>query len=244
MIVVRPSWPCNMTARSAISDGRWLRSSLALPLLSALVLAWLPVPADAQIRRCSTPGGGTTYTDRACADIGGVERTPRDAAASGRVASTRVRGCMRNLQDLIFELTVSIDSRDGNRLAGIYHWTGMSSSAGYALIGRLDAIAQRPLLDVVPVVPEPPTPSPLPVEWESRSMGTSATPVPTSATPSTDANAPTAVGVYQQDDASPSPPTPQRPVALRVEQTLSNGSTPSRTIFRLRRNMGCWWISF
>jgi len=34
----------------------------------------------------------------------------------------------------------------------------------------------------------------------------------------------------------------RRPVALRVEQTLSNGTTPSRTMFGLRRYMGCWWI--
>lgn len=32
------------------------------------------------------------------------------------------------------------------------------------------------------------------------------------------------------------------PVALRVEQTLSNGSTPSRTVFGLQRHLGCWWI--
>ena len=33
------------------------------------------------------------------------------------------------------------------------------------------------------------------------------------------------------------------PVALRVEQTLANGSTPSRTVFGLRRHLGCWWIT-
>ena len=33
------------------------------------------------------------------------------------------------------------------------------------------------------------------------------------------------------------------PVALRVEQTLANGSTPSRTVFGLRRYLGCWWIT-
>jgi len=33
------------------------------------------------------------------------------------------------------------------------------------------------------------------------------------------------------------------PVALRLEQTLANGTTPSRTVFGLRRHMECWWIS-
>lgn len=36
----------------------------------------------------------------------------------------------------------------------------------------------------------------------------------------------------------------QAPVGLRVEQTLANGSTPSRTYFGLRRNLDCLWISF
>lgn len=34
------------------------------------------------------------------------------------------------------------------------------------------------------------------------------------------------------------------PVGLRVEQTLANGSTPSRTYFGLRRHLDCLWISF
>jgi hypothetical protein len=39
------------------------------------------------------------------------------------------------------------------------------------------------------------------------------------------------------------PPRPrQAPVALRVEQTLANGSTPSRTVFGLQKYFGCWWI--
>ena len=32
------------------------------------------------------------------------------------------------------------------------------------------------------------------------------------------------------------------PVALRVEQTLANGSTPSRTVFGMQRHFGCYWI--
>jgi len=38
-------------------------------------------------------------------------------------------------------------------------------------------------------------------------------------------------------------PARQPPVALRVEQTLANGSTPSRTVFGLRRHFDCWWIT-
>ena len=35
----------------------------------------------------------------------------------------------------------------------------------------------------------------------------------------------------------------QRPVGLRLEQTLANGSTPSQTVFGLRRSYNCFWIS-
>jgi hypothetical protein len=31
---------------------------------------------------------------------------------------------------------------------------------------------------------------------------------------------------------------------LRVEQTLANGATPSRTVFGLTHYFGCWWIRF
>jgi hypothetical protein len=33
------------------------------------------------------------------------------------------------------------------------------------------------------------------------------------------------------------------PVAMRLEQTLSNGTTPSRTVLGLRRGFGCWWVA-
>jgi len=38
------------------------------------------------------------------------------------------------------------------------------------------------------------------------------------------------------------PPRKPRLIGLRVEQTLANGSTPSRTNFGLRQRMGCWWV--
>jgi len=32
------------------------------------------------------------------------------------------------------------------------------------------------------------------------------------------------------------------PIGLRIEQTLANGSTPSRTVFGLQKYFECWWI--
>src|SRR3546814_20853250 len=66
------------------------------------------------------------------------------------------RGCSRSLRDLVFEVTAAIDSRDVNRLAAVSNWTGMSNRNGYAVLGRLDVIANRPLLDVSAVLPAPP----------------------------------------------------------------------------------------
>lgn len=158
--------------------------------------------AHAQIHRCGGPGGGTIYTDRQCADIGAVERVMH---AAGQPARFYRGGCAGNLLDLVYELTAAIDSRDVNRVAGVFDWVGMSSRTGYALMGRLDVIAKRPLVDVVPVYPAVPT----------------------------DENG---------DDLYPQASVRRAPVALRLEQTLGNGSTPSRTVLGLRRYLGCWWV--
>jgi hypothetical protein len=50
--------------------------------------------------------------------------------------------------------------------------------------------------------------------------------------------------VYGGDAQSATEPVHGRaPVALRLEQTLANGSTPSHTVLGLRRALGCWWIT-
>ena len=102
-------------------------------------------------------------------------------------------------------MTAAIDARDANRLAGVYHWVGISGSTSAGLMQRLDAIAQRPLVDIVPVTPG--------MDGEDA------------------AYYPTTI------------PARQPQVALRVEQTLANGSTPSSTTFGLRRHFDCWWIT-
>lgn len=40
------------------------------------------------------------------------------------------------------------------------------------------------------------------------------------------------------------PSPPPRPRGLRLEQTLGNGGTPARTVFDLRRQYNCFWVSF
>jgi hypothetical protein len=150
-------------------------------ILAALVVScfWLascmPQAADAQVRRCETADGRTVYTDKACEDVGAVNRLPRDQDTAH--ASTLRRGCSRTLQDLTVELTMAIDARDANRLAALYHWPGTGTRNGYAIMDRLDAIAQRPLVDARPLFPEDvpaatSTPLPTPAMDASATAGT------------------------------------------------------------------------
>ena len=183
--------------------------------LAVLAVATLPQPAEAQIRRCTTADGGTVYTDRSCESLGAIESRPQAGALAGSAARYR-GGCARRLQDLVYEVTAAIDAHDTNRLAGSYHWPGQSTRSGYAVLERLDAIAQRPLLNVSALRPPAPEPAPAPAWGDGPGL------------------------------APPPPPaadTPRRPVALRLDQTLADGITPSTTTFGLRRHMDCWWIS-
>lgn len=171
--------------------------------------AWQPVAA--QVRRCTTSEGMDIYTDRACPDVGAVERPPEPVAPRAG-AKERGGGCARNLRELVQEINGAFDARDANRLAGVYNWAGMSGSAAYAALERLDALVQQPLIGIYPVMP---------VERSEEAP-------------------PESLAVA---DGSEPPPRPrQAPVALRVEQTLANGSTPSRTVFGLQKYFGCWWI--
>jgi hypothetical protein len=177
-------------------------------IAGCLLVLTLPPPrqASAQVRRCTAADGTSIFTDRKCADIGATERLP-GAASAGNTGGLRLyrRGCAGNLQDLVYEMTTAIDARDANRLAGVYHWVGISSSGATSVMGQLEAVVRRPLVDIVPV---------------ARSTGNE-----------------------EQDAYYPSTiPRRSPPIALRVEQTLANGSTPSRTVFGLQRHFNCWWI--
>lgn len=184
-----------------------------------LALCWPAQPqAQAQqgVRRCTGVGGVTVFTDRACADIGAIDHMPRNRGSGGTGPLAR-QGCARNVQNLIHEMTFAIDARDVNRLAGVYHWVGMSGSGGYQVMSRLQAIVDRPLVDIRPVYPAP--------------------------RPLTDADGNVidnnADGYWPQT----APTRPRAPTSLRVEQTLANTATPSRTVFGLRRHMDCWWVT-
>jgi len=195
---------------------RWSAALIAL-----MSLAWC-APVAAEVRHCVLPDGQSVFTDRGCNEVGGVEQTQQVPPPGnvGNVEKKRGPGCARNIDDLLFEMNNAFNAHDANKLAGVYHWAGMSGSTAYNVMERLDAIVQRPLVDIVPVMPED--------EATAADAG-AAPPYPAF----TDAAAP-------ETPAAPS--KPRTPVAVRVDQTQENGIAAIRTVFGLQKHFGCWWI--
>ncbi|MEO6102792.1 MAG: hypothetical protein ABIP44_04030 [Pseudoxanthomonas sp.] len=135
-------------------------------------------------------------------------------AISGSGGGRFNRGCSRSVQDLAYSLSSAIQGGDVNQVAGVYDWTGTSTANGYRLMSRLEAIAKRPLVDVQPMYSGGSDPYAGIVEFN------------------------------EDGDLVQQPVVKPRLIGLRVEQTLVNGSTPSRTVFGLRKNLGCWWVHF
>lgn len=207
-----------------------MRSFLTTTILALAIVATIPRVANAEVRRCVAPDGQVLFTDRKCGEVGAEER-PRIVEPSGTGIASRRWTCARTVQDLVFEMTTAIESGDANRLAGVYHWPGISATAAHAIWQRLDAIANRPLVDIVPVLP-------------SAAGSVLAR-----------AEAEPATGDFANGAGAHSPPQPdpqlypqtavrRTPVALRLEQTQRNAATPARTVLDLTRHFGCWWVRF
>ncbi|WP_147652535.1 hypothetical protein [Vulcaniibacterium gelatinicum] len=123
-----------------------------LACVAVLAGLCLPPALPAQVRRCVLPDGTPLFTDRRCAELGARDTPVASARARAAGAVRQVpHGCARNLQDLVYALTTAVDARDVNRLASLHHWTGISDDAAGPLLARLETVARRPLVDVVPV---------------------------------------------------------------------------------------------
>ncbi|WP_447585163.1 hypothetical protein [Pseudoxanthomonas mexicana] len=193
---------------------------LPLLLLASLCLwAGFPAaPAEAQqqgVQRCTTTEGDTVYTDKNCEDIGAMDRLPAGTTGPSATGALYRGGCSRTLSDLVAQVSMAITAGDVNRLAGVYHWSGVSDAAALRILDQLEAVTQRPLVDIVPVRPAP--------------------------APILDAEG--AVVDQNRDGYYPTTTRQTRPVGLRIVQTLKNGTTPSNTTFGLRRAYNCFWIT-
>ncbi len=216
-------------------------------LLSLFSACWLwPIDARAQqqTNRCTGPAGNTIYTDRACASIGASDRLPRGAASLAY--RQRRGGCARTVQELIYEITTAIDTRDVNRLGAVYHWVGLDAANGDRILDRLQTVVDRPLVDIVPLRAAN-APSIADATIEPPIAPAAVTPA-TAATapnpPTTAQNAETnGVGTGGGEAPVSRPPLRRAPVGLRLQQTLGKSATPSQTMLGLRKHLDCWWIT-
>ncbi|MBO9882451.1 DUF4124 domain-containing protein [Xanthomonas sp. D-109] len=200
------------------------------PILLLLCLCVFATPAMAQrVNRCTGPDGTTVFSDRRCEDVGAIDRLP-PPAAPGNVASN-ARGlappqCVRRLSVLVQQIRSAVDARDVNRLSALYWWNGVSDDGAQRIFDRLEAIVRRPLVAIVPVLPD-----------------SSATTDAAAVTSSTAASAATATSAARDADGGEAPSRPH-PTGLRLQQTLAGSITPASTVLDLRRQYDCFWISF
>src|SRR3954471_8780260 len=110
---------------------------MRMRLVAFLILLCGAFPVSAVVRRCVAADGTLVFTDRRCADVGAVERVQPSVPGSTPTARPYRSACLRNLRDLVDELNLAIDSRDVNRLAGLYQWAGLSTRSGYQVMDRL-----------------------------------------------------------------------------------------------------------
>lgn len=176
----------------------------------------VPTAHAQQINRCTDAQGRTVYGDQSCETMGARERLPSPARAIGGSGLYR-DSCARRLSEVVAQIRAAVEARDPNHLSGIYAWSGLSSTEATRVMDRLDAIVQRPLVDIAPVFPR--DPELLPEGEGDHAAGDAAA------------------------MSTEMPARRPRPVALRLEQTLGQGATPSRTLLKLRRQYNCFWIS-
>jgi len=201
----------------------------------ALAPAMAEPSDDDGLRECVSVDGVPIYTDRRCSDMGAMPHVvlpPIGGAAAG--LPTRVKTCARNQTMLLDGVRAALESHDVNRLADYYHWSGMGSTEGYRLMDRLDAFAERQVVDVRLVREAQPA--------EPDIYADRFDPLP-------DLPPPPA----QDEDGTPappgtaSPPPRRRPLAsmLRVDQMRSASDVSANvTYFHLLTNAGCWWMRF
>lgn len=181
--------------------------------------------AGQDMHRCQRADGSVVYTDRLCepkqaekpATASSGSQTPQ-ASRLGRTGLPPPPACSKSPDDLLYSVRSAIDMKDVNQLVKSYHWVGVSQEQSEGLLGRLEAMADRPLLDVQLQYPEPRTQAPSDVPEEVLS---------------------------DTEDYTYREPPRSMPSALKVMQYRSNTGTETvNTVFRLQRHYLCWWIRF
>ena len=122
----------------------------------------------------------------------------------------------------------ALESRDVNRLAEYYHWSGMGTATGYRLMERLGAFSERPW-------------------WMSNwSRARSRNPMTCPDQPLL----PQVIDPFAPDDAETgrepaAAPAPRRPTCCAWTRCAAASDLGIQaTYFHLRSNAGCWWMQF
>lgn len=197
-------------------------------LVMSLLFATLPAMVAAQdLRRCIGADGNVTFTDRQC-EAGQSERPAQTTAAvhprSGHIAMAPPPACSATADDLLYNVRNAIDSHDVNLLARSYHWPGLGDTQAESILDRLDALVQRPLVDI--------------------QLQFAITPGALESTEPVSDDASAEAGP-EADETVYIPAVPRSPHGLKVLQYASPTSTEViGTRFGLQRHFDCWWIRY
>ncbi len=126
--------------------------ALVLLLLCALCLPPLASAQAQRVNRCTNAQGQTVFTDRSCDALGATARMPARTPTVGNTGIYRA-GCARRLSELTGQIRDAVSLQDVNRLSSIYLWNDVSNATASHIIGRLESVVQRPLVDIAPVYP-------------------------------------------------------------------------------------------
>lgn len=190
-------------------------SHLLLLLLLLYLVAGVAHAQSTRLNRCTDPQGQSVYTDRPCDSVGAQSRLPPPAATGNTLPrDTLGARCPRRLSELVDALRTGIVSNDVNRLSSLYLWGAVSDAGAQRILGQLESLVRRPLVDVVPV-------------YRSQALPSS----------EDEGQAPAAQG------SDPEPSVARHPVGLRLEQTLPGSVSRASTVLGLRRQYGCFWIT-
>ncbi|WP_295578133.1 DUF4124 domain-containing protein [uncultured Stenotrophomonas sp.] len=192
-----------------------IRVSLLLVLLPLCAMAPVAHAQSPRLNRCTDAQGQSVYTDRPCDSVGARSRLPQPPPA-GNTAPRDTLGarCPRRLSELVDALRNGILSNDVNRLSSLYLWGMVSDAGAQRILGQLESLARRPLVDVVPVYPRQDQDVPPEEDQSAAAQG-----------------------------SDPEPPMARHPVGLRLEQTLPGSVARASTVLGLRRQYGCFWIT-
>ncbi|HGK7303068.1 TPA: DUF4124 domain-containing protein [Stenotrophomonas maltophilia] len=187
--------------------------SLLLVLLSSA-----SIDAHAQstrLNRCTDAQGQSVYTDRPCDSVGAQSRRPPPPPAGSTLQRDSLgASCPRRLSELVQALHDAVNTQDVNRLSTLYLWSAVSDAGAQRILGQLESVVRRPLVDVVPVYPQGDQQLPLEEGQSAAAQG-----------------------------SDPEPAAPRHPIGLRLEQTLPGSAARATTVLGLRRQYGCFWIT-